>query len=206
VRIVVLGSTGPTGRQVLTTALQRGHDVVALARRPEALSDLAEGGVRVRQADVRVPDTITAACRDADAVISALGVRRGAPARTLSAGARAVVAAEPPRLAWTGTFGAGASRHRAGLPYDVILRLVLGDALADKEDADAVVTGARGTVFQPVMLTDEPATGKAAVVPLDALDRSWRLMPPKVARADVAAAMVTEVESPAYPGRTVAVY
>ncbi|MDN3354447.1 NAD(P)H-binding protein [Actinomadura sp. DC4] len=205
-RIVVLGSTGPTGRQVLNTALQRGHDVVALARRPDALSDLAHDGLAIRQADVRVPDTVTSACRDADAVISALGVRRGAPAGTLSAGARAIVDAGPPRIAWTGTFGAGASARRAGLPYDVILRLVLGDGFADKSVADEVVTGSQGTVFHPVMLTGGPATGTATVVPLDLLDRSWRLMPPKVSRADVAAAMVTEVESPAYAGRTVAVY
>lgn len=205
-RIVVLGSTGPTGRQVLNTALQRGHEVVALARRPDALSDVAHGDLEIRQADVRVPDTITSACREADAVISALGVRRGAPAGTLSAGARAVVDAKPPRVAWTGTFGAGTSGRRAGPLYDVILRLVLGDGFADKAIADEVVTGSQGTVFHPVMLTDGPATGKTTVVPLDVLDRSWRLMPPKVSRADVAAAMVTEVETPAYAGRAVAVY
>ena len=54
-RIVVLGSTGPTGRQVLNTALQRGHEVVALARRPDALSDVAHGSLEIRQADVRSP-------------------------------------------------------------------------------------------------------------------------------------------------------
>ncbi|GAB2829351.1 SDR family oxidoreductase [Actinoallomurus bryophytorum] len=205
-RIVVLGSTGPTGRQVLNTALHRGHEVVALARRPDAFSDVAHGSLEIRQADVRVPDTITSACREADAVISALGVRRGAPAGTLSAGAHAVVVAKPPRVAWTGTFGAGASGRRAGLLYDVILRLVLGGGFGDKAIADEVVTGSQGTVFHPVMLTDGPETGKATVVPLDVLDRSWRLMPPKVSRADVAAAMVTEVETPAYAGRAVAVY
>ncbi|MEV0406572.1 hypothetical protein [Actinoallomurus sp. NPDC050550] len=103
-------------------------------------------------------------------------------------------------------FGAGESRRRAGLLYDVILRRVLGDGFADKEAADEVVAGSRSTLFHPVMLTDKPATGRAEVVPLDVLDRSWRFMPPKVARADVAAAMVTEVESPAYAGRTVAVF
>ncbi|WP_433174863.1 NAD(P)-dependent oxidoreductase [Actinoallomurus sp. CA-150999] len=204
-RIVVLGATGATGRHVLSVALERGHEVVALARRPEALSDVVHEGLEVRQADVHVPGTVTSACRDADAVISALGNRKE-PADTLSAGARAVAEAEPSRVAWMGSFGAGESRHRAGLLYDVILRRVLGDGFADKAAADAVVAGQRTTVFHPVMLTNGPATGRARVVPLDVLDRSWRFMPPKVARADVAAAMVTEIESPAYAGRTVAVF
>ncbi|WP_329246480.1 NAD(P)H-binding protein [Actinoallomurus sp. NBC_01490] len=204
-RIVVLGATGATGRHVLTVALDRGHQVVALARRPEALSGMAHGRLEVRQADARVRDTVTSACRDADALISALGNRKE-PADTLSAGARAVAEATPSRVAWMGTFGAGDSRHRAGPLYDFILRRVLGDGFADKAAADAVVAGPRTTLFHPVMLTDRPATGEATVVPLDVLDRSWRLMPPKVTRADVAAAMVTEIESPAYAGRTVAVY
>ena len=104
------------------------------------------------------------------------------------------------------SFGAGASRHRAGPLYDFTLRRVLGDGFADKAVADEVIAGPGTTLFQPVMLTGGPATGKARVVPLDVLDRSWRLMPPRVSRADVAAAMVSEIENPAYAGQTVAVF
>ncbi|GAB2857867.1 SDR family oxidoreductase [Actinoallomurus bryophytorum] len=205
-RIVVLGSTGATGRQVLTVALERGHEVVALARRPDALSGVTHGNLQVRQADVHDPETVTSACREADAVISALGMTRGAPAGTLSAGARAIADAKPSRVAWMGSLGAGDSLHRAGSLYDFILRRVLGHGFADKAVADEAVAGPRSTVFHPVMLTDGPATGKPRVVPLDFLDRSWRLMPPKVARADVATAMVTEIENPAHAGRTVVVF
>jgi uncharacterized protein len=205
-RIVVLGATGATGRHVLTVALDRGHEVVALARRPDALSDMAHDRLGVRQADVHVPNTVISVCQDADAVISALGMTRKSPAETLSAGAYAVAKANPSRVAWMGSFGAGVSRHRAGPLYDFILRQVLGDGFADKALADEVVTGPQTTLFHPVMLTGGPATGTTRVVPLDVLDRSWRLMPPKISRADVAAAMVTEIESPAYAGRTVAVF
>jgi uncharacterized protein YbjT (DUF2867 family) len=206
VRLVVLGATGATGRHVLAVALDRGHEVVALARRPEALAEMAHDGLEVRQADVRVPGTVTSACRDADALISTLGMSRKGPYDTLSAGARAVADAKPSRVAWMGSFGVGASRHRAGPLYDFILHRVLGDGFADKAAADEVIAGPHSTVFHPVMLSGGPAAGTARTVPLDVLDRSWRLMPPKVARADVAAAMVAEIEDPAYAGRTVAVF
>lgn len=205
-RIAVVGATGATGRHVVAIALERGHEVVALARRPDALADLAHDRLTTEKADVRVPDTITSACRDVDAVISALGISKGGPADTLSSGAHAVADAKPPRLAWLGSFGAGASRHRAGPLYDFTLRRVLGEGFADKEAADEIVAGPHSTVFHPVMLTGKPAANTTRVVALDALERSWRFMPPRIARADVAAAMVGEIENPAHAGRTVAVF
>ncbi|ROO60656.1 putative NADH-flavin reductase [Micromonospora sp. Llam0] len=205
-RIVVLGATGATGRQVLAIARRHGHHVVALARRPEALSDAVDVGLEVRQADVHEPGRVAAACRDADAVVSALGSRGKGPTGTLSAGARAITDAMPSRVAWMGSFGIGASHRRAGPLYAFIQRRVLGAGFADKAAADEVVSGPNCTIFHPVILTGGAATGRATVTPVDELDRSWRFMPPKVSRADVAAAMIAEVESPAYGGRTVAVF
>lgn len=212
-RIAILGSTGATGRLVIAAALRRGHHVVALARRPDALGDLAHTDLDIRSVDVHDPATVAAGCRDADALISALGIRTsglgtraGERLDTLSAGAKAVAAAGPPRVAWMGSLGAGASRHRTGPLYDAILRRVLGDGFADKAIADTVIAGPHTTVFHPGMLTDGPPSGRARVVPLDAFGRRWRLLPPRVRRADVAEAMVTEVENPRHAGQTVAVF
>jgi len=205
VRVVVLGATGATGRHVVTAALTRGLHVVALARRPETLSELAHDNLEPRRADVHDPDTVTAACHDADAVISALGISKGGRVDTLSAGAHAVADAKVPRVAWMGSFGVGASRDRSGRLYEFVQRRVLGAGFADKVAADAIIAGPHSTVFHPVILTSGPPTGRARVVPLDALDRRWRVFPPRVARADVAAAMVAEVENPAHAGLTVAV-
>jgi len=155
---------------------------------------------------VHDPGTVSAACHDADAVISALGMSRGGRTDTLSAGAKAVTAAQPPRVAWMGSLGAGLSRYRTGRPYDFVLRRVLGDGFADKATADQVIGGPHSTVFHPAMLTSGAATGKTHVIRLDDLDRRWRLLPPRVARADVAAAMVTEIENPAHAGQTVVVF
>ncbi|MFI5916702.1 NAD(P)-dependent oxidoreductase [Dactylosporangium sp. NPDC051541] len=204
-RIAVLGATGATGRHVITAALAAGHEVVALARRPAALDGIEHANLEVRAADVTRPDTVAAAASGADALVSALGISRGGPPDTLSNGARSVLASGVQHVAWLGSLGSGESRHRAGAAYDVILRAVLRGGFTDKATAEALVAGPGTTVFHAVMLGDGPPTGEPRIVALEDLPR-WRFMPPSVARADVAAAMVAELEQPAHAGQTVAVY
>ena len=47
-RIAVLGATGPTGKQVVLEALERGNDVTALVRNPTGLDDVAHEKLKVR--------------------------------------------------------------------------------------------------------------------------------------------------------------
>ena len=59
-RIAVIGSTGRTGRLLVAQALDRGHEVIALARTPERHADLAEEtarapALRIVAADVAEP-------------------------------------------------------------------------------------------------------------------------------------------------------
>jgi uncharacterized protein len=105
-----------------------------------------------------------------------------------------------------GSLGTGGSRHQAGPLYDLILRSVLRAGFAHKATADKIIAGPDTTVFHPGALTNRPATGHPELVPLGDLMRRWHLLPPRVSRADVAAAMVAEVETPRYAGRTVAIF
>ncbi|MGW6741398.1 SDR family oxidoreductase [Streptomyces sp. NPDC055025] len=61
--IMVTGATGGLGGDVLDFLLKRvpAARLAALARKPEALSHLAERGVSVRQGDYEAPDTLVAA-------------------------------------------------------------------------------------------------------------------------------------------------
>ena len=108
-RIAVIGSTGRTGRLLVAQALDRGHEVIALARTPERLADLAEEtarapALRIVAADVAEPAGVVDAARGADAIVSGLGVSRGQDAQILAAGARAVCSAGP-RVVWLGALG-----------------------------------------------------------------------------------------------------
>lgn len=49
-KIAIVGATGGTGRNVMERALVLGHEVIAVARRPEAVSP-AEG-LTIRKGDV----------------------------------------------------------------------------------------------------------------------------------------------------------
>src|SRR5437899_8234972 len=67
--IVVIGSTGRTGRLVLEEGIRRRHAMTAFTRRPDALADIT--GLRmVVHGDGRNLEDIRRAIRGQDAVIS----------------------------------------------------------------------------------------------------------------------------------------
>lgn len=72
-QLTIFGANGPTGRLATSLALDRGHDVVAVTRRP---ADFPVTGRRltVREGDVHDLAAVRAAVGGADAVVSALGV------------------------------------------------------------------------------------------------------------------------------------
>jgi uncharacterized protein YbjT (DUF2867 family) len=89
-QIAILGGTGGIGRHVLGWALDAGHPLRALARRPEALPQRA--GLMVVRGDALDATAVAETIVGADAVISALGPR-GAKSPSLLAGAAANVVA-----------------------------------------------------------------------------------------------------------------
>ena len=78
-KIAVFGATGATGRKVVARALASGHEVVAIARRPQAIKPAPN--LKVFRADVLDAASFVEAVEDADAVISCIG-----PAKNLSPG------------------------------------------------------------------------------------------------------------------------
>ena len=72
-KIAVFGATGRTGFELLRQALDKGHEVTAIVRRPEAIT-LAHPGLRVTPGDVLKPDSFAPALQEQDAVLSVVGV------------------------------------------------------------------------------------------------------------------------------------
>ncbi|MGW5316550.1 NAD(P)H-binding protein [Nocardia thailandica] len=88
-RLTIFGANGPTGRLLTARALDRGHDVVAVTRRP-ADFPLTHDRLTVFGGDVREPESVGVAIAGADAVLSTLGVPFGkAEITTYSVGAAA---------------------------------------------------------------------------------------------------------------------
>ncbi|MBW7963251.1 NAD(P)-dependent oxidoreductase [Bradyrhizobium sp. BR 10261] len=165
-KILVLGATGGTGRQIVKQALARGHQVTALVRSPQKAGDL--DGVRLVLGDVRAAKVLREALRGQDAVVSALGTP-ASPFRDvtlLSSATRALVQAmkaeHVARLVAITGIGAGDSRGHGGFLFDrVIFPLLLKKVYADKDRQEAIVrdSGLDWIVVRPTILNDKPGRG-----------------------------------------------
>jgi uncharacterized protein YbjT (DUF2867 family) len=194
-QLTILAASGGTGRELTRQALERGHTVTAIARTPGRI-DVADSARLTRvAADVGDPDSMKAALRDSEVVLSGLGVADGDPPGTLTAGARAVAESQPQRIVWLGAIGTGPSAQAGGLLVRSLFRLMRAK-LEDKVAADAIVLRAGGTVFHAGPLGNGPLSAGRRTVGLDAYPR--RIFPAGVSRAWVAAAMLDEAESPRY--------
>jgi putative NADH-flavin reductase len=198
VKVAVLGATGRTGRLVVAELVRRGHDVVVLVRDPQP-AGLPEGVVPVA-GDVRDRASLAKAVAGADAVVSALGPRKGD--RTLHREG-APVLVEVMRDAgvrrFVGISGAGIDVHgdrksRRDRVISGAMQRLGGDAARDKalEYEAWRGSGLDWTLVRPPRLVDAPATS--------AVEHHASTSPrrTKITRADVASFLVDEVEQPRY--------
>jgi putative NADH-flavin reductase len=72
-KLTIFGATGRIGGHLLSWAVDAGHDVHVLARRPQALRP--RDGLTVTGGDVLDPGAVAAVISGADAVLSAVGPR-----------------------------------------------------------------------------------------------------------------------------------
>ncbi|MFS8204267.1 NAD(P)-dependent oxidoreductase [Streptomyces sp. CWNU-52B] len=194
-KIAVLGSTGQTGRLVTARALERGHDVIALARRPEQVRMPASPHLRVIRADVTDPGSVAAAVEGVDVVVSGLGVTRQQDPEILAEGARQIVAAAP-RVIWLTSLGMGATEGALGRVTGALLKRALRHEWDAKGVADRAVRGAGGTTVHAGPLTGKPYQGDGRLLRAD--EFTPRGLPPRAPRAGIAALMVAEAETPRF--------
>ena len=72
--LLVFGATGGTGRALVRQALDQGHMVTAFARDPEKVK-IRHENLRIASGDILDYNSVEAAVKSHDAVVSALGVR-----------------------------------------------------------------------------------------------------------------------------------
>jgi uncharacterized protein YbjT (DUF2867 family) len=200
-RVTVLGASGGTGRQLVAQALRRGHHVDALVRDPDNAALPADPRLTVHRADVHDAASIAAAIAPESVVVSGLGVRTKKEAGTLTAGARAVVAAHPARIVWLGAIGTGRSASAVGHLTARLLRAGFGAEYDDKVAADATVLDAGGTVLHSGPLSGKANNPSFRALPVSAARR--RFFPHAVPRATVARLMLDEAEAPRHPGEII---
>jgi nucleoside-diphosphate-sugar epimerase len=168
VKIALFGANGQTGRLATALALDAGHEVLAVTRRPQEFP-LSGPGLTVVEADVRDATAVRPVVAGVDAVVSTLGVTfTRAQVDTYSAGTANIVgamqAAGTRRLIVVSSTAAYPTR-RSGSP--VTLRLVepiltrtIGKTVYDdiRRMEDVVRgSGLDWTIVRPSGLFDLPA-------------------------------------------------
>lgn len=196
--VTILAASGATGLALTRQALERGHTVTAVARTPARITVPDSPRLTRLAADVRDPQAMAAALRGSETVLSGLGVAKGDKPGALTAGARAVIAAQPDRIIWLGAYGTGPSARAAGFATRTLLK-AMGAELTDKTTADAAILDAGGTVFHSGPFSGGPVSTVRRTVDLGAAPR--RFFPARVSRETVAAAMLDEAQDPRFRGQ-----
>jgi uncharacterized protein YbjT (DUF2867 family) len=167
-KIAIVGATSGTGRAFVDMAIEVGHEVVALARRPDALA--AYGGkITVRQADVRDPAALTAALEGgADVMIALFGASGLFEARKVedlySVGTKNVIGACRARgirrLVSVSSSGVEAQENDPWIFRAVLKPLFLENMYKDmlRMEASIIDSELDWTIVRPPYLTNGPLT------------------------------------------------
>ena len=193
-KILILGSTGGTGQQLVTQSLKQNYEVTALARDPSRLK-LNHERLTVVKGSVLDKEVLANALDGKDAVLSALGVGKSLKSKDLISNAvRILIPAmnekNAKRLVFLSAFGVGETFNQADFIQRIIYRLFLRNIYADKSKADDQIRRStlEWTLVYPVLMTDAPATGK-----YKAGEKLEMRGIPKSSRADVAEFMLRQL-------------
>jgi putative NADH-flavin reductase len=202
--VALLGATGFVGSALLREALDRGHSVTAIARRPEKLQP--HKGLVAKACDVRDTADLAMLIKGSDALISAFNPGWGNPdlyedqVRGTTSIIAAVKQAEVTRVLWVG--GAGGLEVKPGV------RVIDSPGLPDW-----VRPGSLATINALEQLQNEPELEWSFLAPSAELQPGQRTGKfrlgtdrllldangeSKISVEDFAMAMIDELEEPAH--------
>jgi len=200
-RVLIVGATGGTGRQLVAQALERGYEVTALARNPSRLA-VAHPRLTIVRGDVLDDAGVAAAMPGHGAVLSALGHKRYFyPTRIQSRGTenilRAMEAEGVKRFVCATSLGLGESVGRLGLMYTFFITpAILPFYFWDKTRQERAIAASavEWVIVRPGALTNGAKRGRVR--------HGGRigslLWTVRVSRADVASFMLDHLESNTY--------
>lgn len=211
-KIAIVGANGTIGSRVLHEALQRGHQVTAVARDTSKIT-MRHPNLTVAAGDVLEPDSVATVAEGQDVLISAVGGGPGS-ASTIEPAAESLVAGlrtlggNAPRLIAVG--GAGSLRTAdgkkawdlEGLPKAALPAMhAHGDAL---DFYRSVTDGVEWTCLCPAAVTepgDRTGFYRTALDDLVVADDGTS----RISTEDFAVALIDEIEEPKHIGERFAV-
>lgn len=200
--VLVAGATGKTGRAMVKALVQDGYTVRAMVRDSGKASDLG-AGVQVVVADVTKPETLPAAVKGVDFVVSALGavpfgtdVPEAIDYHGIAALVDASKAARVKQFVHMTSLGAGSTDPNEGL--NKMFKMV--QMWKGKGEEHIRKSGMGWTIVRPGGLVDcEPGKAGLKVGHMDGTASG------RVCRADAGLVMVAALGNKDYLGKTISV-
>jgi putative NADH-flavin reductase len=207
-KVAVFGASGATGRLLVERALTVGYEVTALVRRP---AEFPFGQrVRVIEGNAFDADAVRRTVDGADVVLSALGARSIRREDVLERAVPLIVSAMREmgvrRIVALGSAGAKAdsmkrqAAYRRWIVHGILYRTLLKWPVASQVAQWKILSESKldWTMVLPPMLTNGAGRGSCRVDG-EALPRGAA----RIARADVAAFMMQQIESREWIGKGV---
>lgn len=201
-KVIVFGATGKTGQHVLRAALAQGHEVTAFGRSVDRI-DIDDPALETHKGDVFETDSMTGAVAGQDAAIVCLGSTGLRDKTTLATGTAAVIDAmaahDVQRLVVMSAAGVGDSWQQIPRSSRLLFRTMLRNVFADHQAQEAIVeqSSLDWTIVRAAVLKDDPATGHYTATNTGPNTR--------ITRADVAAALVDQLDDLTYSHTAISV-
>ena len=197
-KLLIFGSTGSIGHQLVKQALEYGYTVSAFSRDPSKL-DIKHNNLKVVQGDAMDFPSVEKAVQGRDAVLCSLGA--GSKGTVRSEGTRNIVCAMEKagvqRFICQSTLGIGDSWDNLSFLWKYIMfRGLLRQAYADHVGQEDYVKQSHldWTIVRPGAFTDGNRTGKYRHG-FPGTDKTTKL---KISRADVADFMLKQLTDDTY--------
>lgn len=186
-RITVIGSTSPTGLEVLRHGIARGDELVAFTRRPSVLESY-QGIKKVVSGDGIHESDLIPAITGSHGVIAIVGGKANV-AKVMRNIIKAMEVAEVGRLVFVSSYLLEAKRPWPTVP---VARWIFRRDLEQLNEAEHVIRNCslNWTIYRPTQLNDKPATGRWRI---QERGNDFTTGPYQICRADLADALVEAV-------------
>lgn len=207
-KLLIIGATGGTGRELVEQALAQGHDVTAFVRNPSKI-EIKNERLTIAQGDVLNYQSVEKAVQGKDAVLSALGHNRWFVKTTiLSEGTKNIITAMEKhgvkRFICETTLGIGNTRGKLGLYYTLfVIPVIVFFYFRDKETQERYIKESTldWIIVRPGQLTNGKRLGRYR----HGLNIGSRLRTVSISRADVADFMLKQLTNDTYLHKTPAI-
>lgn len=207
-KLLIIGGTGKTGRELIKQGLEQGHFITAVVRNPKKLKN-DHPNLKVLKGDVLIPASLNSSFRGQDAVLSVLGHKRFIIKTTiLSRGTKNIIDAMnrngTKRFICVTSLGINDSRFRLGLYYTLfVIPFIIFFYFMDKSKQERLIMESEldWTIVRPGQLTN----GKKRTSYKYGSDVGHYILTKMISRANVAHFMLNQLEGESYLRKTVGI-